>query len=99
MGRVDVSVTEAVCLGRHEADRGVDGDGAGDKAWDSKYARSERARPIAAESRGHRPAQSPKTVGPDSSSEFGFSLCDNGVGCFEAPVRTWRFRSIPDHWR
>lgn len=36
---------------------------------------------------------------PDSSSVLGFSLCDNEVGCFEAPVRTWRFRSISDHWR
>jgi len=71
----------------------------GDYPWITKGGFDRVDRPIAAESTGHRPAQSPKTVGPDRSSVLGFSLCDNGVGCFEAPVRTWRFRSIPDHWR
>jgi hypothetical protein len=61
MGRVDVSVTKAVCSGRHETDRGVDGDGAGDKAWDSKYARSEQGgwRPIG---RNARPSDAGKRI-------------------------------------
>jgi hypothetical protein len=79
--------------------RGPDKDtSTGDYPWITKGGFDRVDRPIAAESTGHRPAQSPKTVGPDRSSVLGFSLCDNGVGCFEAPVRTWRFRSIPDHW-
>ena len=30
-----------------------------------------------------------QTVDPDSSSCCLFSLCDNGLGCLGAPVRTW----------
>ena len=51
----------------------------GDYPWITKGGFDRVDRPIAAESTGHRPAQSPKTVGPDRSSVLGFSLCDNGA--------------------